>query len=98
MSAYTGIAILFLILFLYGILIGVIVIVSRAFVREDKRYSVKGDPPDNACDGARRLVGFSHRDEDSQTPPGGTVLPGRPGGRSGQGTGGRSGQGRGDER
>jgi hypothetical protein len=71
--------IILLVIFLAGVMIGVIVIVSRAFVREDKLYSVKRDPPDNACGGARRLVGFSHRDEDRQPPPEGTVLHGRPG-------------------
>jgi hypothetical protein len=87
MSAYAGIAILFLILFLFGIVLGVIVIVSRASVREDKFYSLKGDPPDNACDGARRLVGFSHRDEGSQPRRDDTLPPWRTGERSGHGWG-----------
>jgi hypothetical protein len=81
--------ILLLIIFLAGIMIGVVVIVSRAFVREDKRHSVKGDPPDYACGGARRLVGFSHRDLDRRPPPEDTV-PWEP-------VSERSGHGRGDE-
>ncbi|MCW2934056.1 MAG: hypothetical protein JWM19_5018 [Actinomycetia bacterium] len=80
----TAAGIILLIIFLAGVIIGVIVIVSRAFVREDKHYSVKGDPPDNACGGARRLVGFSHRDEDAEPSPEGTHLQGRPAGRSGR--------------
>jgi hypothetical protein len=83
----TAAGIILLVIFLAGVMIGVIVIVSRAFVREDKHYSVKGDPPDNACSGARRLVGFSHRDEDGQPPLAGTLPQGRPGGRSGRGGG-----------
>jgi len=83
----TAAGIILLIIFLAGVMTGVIVIASRAFVREDKRYSVTGDPPDNACGGARRLVGFSHRDDDSQSPPQDTLLPGRPGERSGRGWG-----------
>ena len=79
--------ILLLIIFLAGVMIGVIVIVSRASIREDKHYSVKGTPPDNACGGARSLVGFSHRDEGGQPRPEGRALQGRPSGRSGHGWG-----------
>jgi hypothetical protein len=86
----TAAGIILLIIFLDGVIIGIIVIVSRAFVREDKHYSVKGVPPDNACSGARRLVGFSHRDGDRQLPPEGTVLQ--------EWLGDRSGHGRRDER
>jgi hypothetical protein len=65
--------ILLLIIFLAGVMTGVFVIVSRASVREDKRHSVKWDPPDTACGGARHLVGFSHRDLDRQPPPDDTL-------------------------
>ena len=87
MSADTGIAILFLIVFLFGIMFGIFVIVSRASNREDKNYSVKGDPPDQACSGTRKLVGFSHRDMDRQPPPGEAVTPRRLEERSGHGWG-----------
>jgi len=68
-GADTAAGIILLIVFLAGVMIGVIVIVSRAFVREDKHYSVTGDPPDSACGGARRLVGFSRRDDDNPSRP-----------------------------
>lgn len=83
----TAAGIILLVIFLAGIMIGVIVIASRAFVREDKHYSIKGIPPDNACSGARRLVGFSHRDEDGLPPAEGSLLRERPGGPSGHGEG-----------
>jgi hypothetical protein len=80
-------AIFLLIIFLAGIVLGVIVIVSRAFVREDKRYSVKGHPPDTACGGARRLVGFSHRDLDREPPYEDALPPGQASERTGSGWG-----------
>jgi hypothetical protein len=80
-------AITILIVFLFGIMFGLIVIVSRASNREDKHYSVKGTPPDNACGGARRLVGFSHRDWDRQPPPEDALPWGRAGERSSHGWG-----------
>ena len=45
MSAYTGIAILFLIVFLVGIMFGIFVIVSWSSNREDKKHSLSGPPP-----------------------------------------------------
>ena len=60
------VAITILMVFLFGIMFGVIAIVSRSFYREDKQHSVKGEPPDYACSGTRKLVGFSHRAEDGQ--------------------------------
>jgi hypothetical protein len=62
MSAYTGIAILFLIVFLVGIMFGIFVIVSWSSNREDKKHSLKGPPPGIGCEGARRLVGVGRRD------------------------------------
>jgi hypothetical protein len=66
--AVAGIA-LFMI-FLFGVLFGVLVIVSRSFNREDRRKSLKGLPPDAASAGARWLVGVSRRDyQPGQLPP-----------------------------
>ncbi len=59
-EAMAGIA--FLVIFLLGVFLGVIVIVARSFNREDKRKSLKTAPPDMACGGTRRLVGVSRRD------------------------------------
>jgi hypothetical protein len=58
--AVAGVALF--IIFLFGVLLGALVIVSRSFNREDRRKSLKGTPPDAACDGTRRLVGVSRRD------------------------------------
>jgi hypothetical protein len=63
--AVAGIALF--IIFLFGVLFGVLVIVSRSFNREDRRKSLRGTPPDAACGGTRWLVGISRRDyQDSQ--------------------------------
>jgi hypothetical protein len=78
MSAYTGIAILFLIVFLSGIMFGIFVIVSWASNREDKKKSLKGPPPGTGCGGTRRLVGFSRRARERQ-PPSEDPLPQRVG-------------------
>ena len=51
------VAILILIVFIAGAMGGVILIVSFASLREDRRYSLTGDAPDSACAGARRLTG-----------------------------------------
>jgi hypothetical protein len=87
MSADTGIAILILIVFLFGIMFGIFAIVSRASNREDKNYSINGDPPDIACSGTRKLVGFSHRDFDRRPPLDDAVLRTQVGERSGHGWG-----------
>jgi hypothetical protein len=44
--------------FVIGIVIGVVLIVSRASRREDHLFSLWGEAPDPACKGARRLVGL----------------------------------------
>ncbi len=62
MSAFAAIAILFLIVFLGGTAIGVLLIVSWASNREDKKKSLKGPAPGNGCGGARRLAGVGRRD------------------------------------
>ena len=51
------VAILILIVFIAGAMGGVILIVSFASLREDRRYSLTGDAPDSACAGARWLTG-----------------------------------------
>jgi hypothetical protein len=43
--------------FVLGIAIGIVLIVSFASRREDRRYSLWGEAPDPACQGARRLLG-----------------------------------------
>jgi hypothetical protein len=74
--AVVGIA-LFMI-FLFGVLFGALVIVSRSFNREDRRKSLKGTPPDAACSGTRWLVGVSRRDyQHSDFPPGPDEGPGQ---------------------
>jgi hypothetical protein len=87
MSAYTGVAILLLILFLYGIMLGIFVIISWASNREDKKKSLMGPPPGPGCSGARRLVGFSYREADGQSPNERAASHGWPGQRAGHGWG-----------
>lgn len=43
--------------FILGIAIGIVLIVSFASRREDRLYSLWGAAPDPACQGARRLLG-----------------------------------------
>jgi hypothetical protein len=43
--------------FVLGIAIGIVLIVSFASRREDRLYSLWGKAPDPACQGARRLLG-----------------------------------------
>jgi hypothetical protein len=54
-------AIEILAIFLGGITMGVIVIVSRAIKREDRRRSLTGAAPDLAARGARILVRYGSR-------------------------------------
>lgn len=49
--------------FVLGIVIGVVLVVSFASRREDRLYSLWGDAPDPACQGARRLLGVWVRGE-----------------------------------
>ena len=55
------VAILILIVFIAGAMGGVILIVSLASRREDRRYSLTGEAPDSACAGARWLTGAGVR-------------------------------------
>lgn len=41
--------------FLGGVMVGVILIVSAAYRREDRHYSLDGEAPDAGCRGTRRL-------------------------------------------
>lgn len=50
-------AIALLAVFLGGVAVGVILIVSAASRREDSRYSLYGEAPDATCRGVRRLTG-----------------------------------------
>lgn len=43
--------------FLGGVMVGIIVIVSSAYRREDRHYSLDGMAPDAICRGTRRLTG-----------------------------------------
>jgi hypothetical protein len=49
-------------LFLGGVVLGALVIVSMAIKREDKRFSLMGKAPDAASRGARILTGVGSRD------------------------------------
>jgi hypothetical protein len=76
-------AIVFLIALVFGVVVGVVLIVSVASNREDKRKSLRDQAPDAACDGVRKVVGagtrgagwavagHSHGDEDPVGPGGG---------------------------
>lgn len=49
--------ILLFIVFATGIFIGIVVLASCAYRREDRRRSLPGRAPDALCRGARRLTG-----------------------------------------
>lgn len=55
-------AIVILALFLSGIVLGMLVVVSRAIKREDRSGSLTGVAPDAAARGARVLTGVGSRD------------------------------------
>ncbi len=55
-------AIVILAIFLGGIVLGMLVIVSRAIKREDRSGSLTGQAPDAAARGARVLTGVGSRD------------------------------------
>lgn len=48
-------------IFLAGVTCGVIIIVSRAIKREDRRFTLTGRAPDPAARGARLLTGAGSR-------------------------------------
>ena len=54
-------AMVILFAFAFGIVIGVVLVVSIASQREDRLYSLWGEAPDAACRGVRRLVGAGVR-------------------------------------
>lgn len=51
-------AIMFLVGFLGGVVVGIIVTVSVASRREDSLCTLDGEAPDAVCRGARRLTGM----------------------------------------
>jgi hypothetical protein len=55
-------------LLLAGVGCGGIVLVSIAVRREDRRFTLAGDPPGPLSRGARRLTGISRRDYDDDPP------------------------------
>jgi hypothetical protein len=50
-------------IFLGGIVLGAVLIVSAAIKREDRRYSLSGAAPDALTQGARMLVRVGRRGE-----------------------------------
>lgn len=48
--------------FCIGVMVGVMVMISMAVRREDKRDTLTGPPPDAAARGVRRLTGLGLRD------------------------------------
>jgi hypothetical protein len=48
--------------FAIGVLAGITVMVAMAVRREDKHYTLTGEPPDVTARGVRRLVGVGLRD------------------------------------
>lgn len=62
MSALPIFAILFLIVFIAGTLIGIFLIVCWASNWEDRKKTIKGPPPGNGTGGARHLTGVGRRE------------------------------------
>lgn len=56
-----GVAIFILAVFLAGVALGVVAMVSVAVHREDRRLSLSGAAPGAVARGARRLTGFGSR-------------------------------------
>jgi len=50
-------------IFLGGIVLGVVLIVSAAIKREERRFSLSGAAPDFMTQGARMLIGVGSRGE-----------------------------------
>ena len=55
------VAIILLIVFIAGAMGGVVLVVSFASLREDRRYSLTGEAPGPVCAGARWLTGAGFR-------------------------------------
>ena len=55
------VAIILLIVFIAGAMGGVVLVVSVASLREDRRYSLTGEAPGPVCAGARWLTGAGVR-------------------------------------
>jgi len=55
------VAIILLIVFIAGAMGGVVLVVSFASLREDRRYSLTGEAPGPVCAGARWLTGAGVR-------------------------------------
>ena len=55
-SVDVTVAIVIVFAFVLGMAIGVVLVVSFASRREDRRMSIWGEAPDPACGGVRRLV------------------------------------------
>ena len=80
MSALTMYADVIFIVFIAGTLVGAFMIVCWSSNTEDRRYSLKRDPPGNACGGTRKVVGFGRRPQGggwSYRPSSGQHRPGR---------------------
>lgn len=54
-------AVVIVIAFVFGGVIGMVLVTSFASRREDRLYSLWGEAPDPACRGVRRLVGAGVR-------------------------------------
>jgi hypothetical protein len=61
-------AIVILAVFLGGVALGFLVIVSRSIKREDRRHSIKMTAPDAAARGTRIVTGVGSRDVPEQSP------------------------------
>jgi len=64
-----GVALLLLIAFIQGAVIGVVAVVSIASRREDWRYSLTGQAPGAMCQGVRRLMGVATWNDSPQAWP-----------------------------
>jgi hypothetical protein len=57
----SGLAIVMLAVFLGGVMLGIVGMVSVAVRREERRFSLFGEAPGAAARGARRLTGLGGR-------------------------------------
>lgn len=65
-AVMAGVVIAAAAVFVFGIVLGVIVVVAVAVRREDRRYTLAVEAPDRMSRNTRRLTGLARRDLDAE--------------------------------
>jgi hypothetical protein len=61
-----GVVVVAVVVFITGLVVGVIAIIAIAVRREDRRYTLAVDAPDRLSRTTRRLTGVGRRDLDAE--------------------------------